>query len=286
MGSSCVKQAENQAAYYICSCNTAFQPKAENLGLETRMDGKMSATRQDFETNFRPLQIYEQVEEKIKEEIRTGRFAAESRLPSERELAALYGVGRPAVREAIGALQNEGLVVTKRNSGTYVAPSASEFLTDGEHSGSTEETVPDFSPTGTLETRFILEPAIARRAAARGKRDRLAEQYLDEMETVIDITNPEQRALWNNSDRLFHRQLAVMTGDALLVKIADEVAKTMDQPLWKRLKDDGIYDPMRIRLYASEHRLIYESIVSGDADAAGFYVEQHIKRVRRDIAPK
>ncbi|MCP2089243.1 UNVERIFIED_ORG: DNA-binding FadR family transcriptional regulator [Paraburkholderia sediminicola] len=256
------------------------------IGRQEMKGSEMGTTRQDLESNFRPLQIYEQVEEKIKEEIRTGRFAAESRLPSERELAALYGVGRPAVREAIGALQNEGLVVTKRNSGTYVSSAASERLLndDGNHGAQNAE--PDFSPTGTLETRFILEPAIARRAAARGKRDRLAEQYLAEMETIQDIDNPEQRALWNNSDRMFHRQLAVMTGDALLVKIADEVAKTMDQPLWKRLKDDGIFDPLRIRLYASEHRLIYESIVSGDADAAGFYVEQHIKRVRRDIAPK
>src|SRR5258707_3040774 len=85
------------------------------IGRQEMKGSEMGTTRQDLESNFRPLQIYEQVEEKIKEEIRTGRFAAESRLPSERELAALYGVGRPAVREAIGALQNEGLVVTKRN---------------------------------------------------------------------------------------------------------------------------------------------------------------------------
>lgn len=246
----------------------------------------MSTTRQDLDSNFRPLQIYEQVEERIKEELRTGRFAAESRLPSERELAALYGVGRPAVREAIGALQNEGLVVTKRKSGTYVSPAAAERLLNPESSHAAQRAEPDFSPTSALETRLILEPAIARRAAARGKRDRLAEQYLAEMETICDITDGEERALWNNSDRLFHRQLAVMTGDVLLVKIADEVAKTMDQPLWKRLKDDAIYDPQRIRLYAFEHRLIYESIAGGDAEAAAFYVEQHIKRVRRDIAPK
>jgi DNA-binding transcriptional LysR family regulator len=111
--------------------------------------------------------------------------------------------------EAIGALQNEGLVVTKRNSGTYVAPAASERLLNGgsDHGGQNAE--PDFSPTGTLETRFILEPAIARRAAARGKRDRLAEQYLAEMETIHDITNLEERALWNNSDRLFHGCVAL-----------------------------------------------------------------------------
>ena len=53
-----------------------------------------------------------------------------------------------------------------------------------------------------------------------------------------------------------------------MVKIADEVAKSMDQPLWHRLRDDGIYDPKRIQLHVAEHRLIYEAIVSGDADAA------------------
>jgi DNA-binding FadR family transcriptional regulator len=36
----------------------------------------------------------------------------------------------------------------------------------------------------------------------------------------------------------------------------------------------------------AEHRLIYEAVIQGDADAAAFYVEQHIKRVERDIAPK
>lgn len=239
-----------------------------------------------LESTFRPKQIYEQVSERIRAEIRNGQFVAESRLPSERELAARFGVGRPAVREAIGALQNEGLVITRRNSGTYVCADALQRLAAAPLVDALALGDPDFSPTSTLEVRLILEPAIARRAAAHARPDPLAEHYLAQMDSIVDVTDPDQRVLWNNSDRLFHRQLAVMTGDALLVKIADEVAKTMDQPLWKRLKDDGIYDTGRIRLYVSEHRLIYEAIVGGDADAAAFYVQQHIMRVRRDIAPK
>ncbi|KMZ11182.1 Transcriptional regulator NanR [Candidatus Burkholderia humilis] len=134
----------------------------------------------------------------------------------------------------------------------------------------------DYSPSATLDVRLILEPAIARRAAAH---------YLAQMETLTDVADTEQRALWNQSDRLFHRQLAVMTGDALLARLAEEIAETMDQSLWKRLKEDGIYNPARIRLYVAEHRLIYEAIVIGDGDAAAFYVEQHIHRVQRDVAP-
>jgi len=247
----------------------------------------MASARIDFPANFRPLQIYEQVSEKIRAEIQAGRYLPESRLPSERELAALFGVGRPAVREAIGALQNEGLVVTRRNSGTYVSENAPEVLarlaTPSALAGAGVQV--DYSPSATLDVRLILEPAIARRAAAHRKRDALAEHYLAQMETLTDVADAEERALWNNSDRLFHRQLAVMTGDALLVKLAQEIAETMDQSLWKRLKDDGIYDPARIRLYVAEHRLIYEAIVTGDGDAAAFYVEQHIHRVQRDIAP-
>jgi DNA-binding FadR family transcriptional regulator len=238
-----------------------------------------------MDSTFRPKQIYEQVSERIRAEIRSGQFAVESRLPSERELAARFGVGRPAVREAIGALQNEALVITRRNSGTYVCADALQRLAAAQADAASLAD-PDASPTSTLDVRLILEPAIARRAAARAQRDELAEHYLAQMDSIADITDPAQRVLWNNSDRLFHRQLAMMTGDALLVKIAEEVAKTMDQPLWKRLKDDGIYDAGRIRLYVSEHRMIYEAIVGGDADAAAFYVEQHIMRVRRDIAPK
>jgi DNA-binding FadR family transcriptional regulator len=247
----------------------------------------MPSVRIDFESTFRPLQIYEQVSEKIRAEIRSGRFLPDARLPSERELAALFGVGRPAVREAIGALQNEGLVTTKRNSGTYVASTAAQLLASASSAEVAQDGVAsDFSPSATLDVRLILEPAIARRAAAHKKRDLLAEHYLSQMETLTDVADPEERTLWNNSDRLFHRQLAVMTGDALLIKIAEEIAATMDQSLWKRLKDDGIYDPTRIRLYVAEHRLIYEAIVTGNADAAAFYVEQHIHRVQRDIAPQ
>lgn len=247
----------------------------------------MASAHPEFPRNFRPLQIYEQVSEKIRAEIRAGRFLPDARLPSERELASLFGVGRPAVREAIGALQNEGLVVTRRNSGTYVSPAAPEILSKVHpaHDEANGAAQADYSPSATLDVRLILEPAIARRAAAHKKRDKLAEHYLGQMETLTDVADAEERALWNNSDRLFHHQLAVMTGDALLARLAEEIAETMDQSLWKRLKDDGIYDPARIRLYVAEHRLIYEAIVTGDADAAAFYVEQHIRRVQRDIAP-
>lgn len=233
-----------------------------------------------------PKQIYEQVAEQIRGAITAGKFPPDSRLPAERELASLFKVTRPHVREAIGALQNEGLVITRRGSGTYVCAVPAECLTaKPRQQDLSGQAVADFSPVSALGVRLILEPAIARLAAKRGKRDPQAEHYLSVMGAITDITDPKQQELWSESDRLFHRQLAMMTQDALIIKIADEIAKSMDQPLWQRLRDDGIYDAERIQLYVAEHRLIYEAIANGDPEAAAFYVEQHIKRVRRDIAP-
>lgn len=232
-----------------------------------------------------PAQIYEQVADRIRDAIAAGKFAPDSRLPSERELSALFKVTRPAVREAIGALQNEQLVITRRGSGTYVCSTAAQRLAaPAARPSQAGHAMADFSPVAALEVRLILEPAIARLAARHGRRDAQAEHYLSLMDAVSDIGDARQRDLWNESDRMFHRQLAVMTQDALLIKIADEIAKSMDQSLWQRMRDDGIYDPERIRLYVAEHRLIYEAVASGDADAAAFYVEQHIKRVQHDIA--
>jgi DNA-binding FadR family transcriptional regulator len=85
---------------------------------------------------------------------------------------------------------------------------------------------------------------------------------------------------WNASDRLFHRQLAAMTGNPVLLAFADHVATLMDEPLWQRLRDDSIADPGHMRIHVAEHRMIYEAIVSGDGEAAAFYSLQHINRVR------
>lgn len=236
-----------------------------------------------MQQEFRPKQIYEQVADQIRAGITGGTYLPGTRLPSERDLAHRLKVSRPAVREAIGALQNEGMVVTRHGSGTYVA--------EAERRPSIEVTEalpqePDFSPTSTLEVRLLIEPAIARLAARKGKRDVEAERLLAEMSAVKDIDDPKQQELWSQCDRLFHRQLASMTEDSLIFKIADEVAKSMAQPLWNRLRDDGIYDPERIQLYVAEHRLIYEAIISGNEEEAAFYVEGHLRRVKRDISTR
>lgn len=232
---------------------------------------------------FRPKQVYEQVADEIRRAIDEGVFALGSRLPAERELAKRFNVSRPAVREAIGALQNEGLIATRQGSGSYVTAPVLQIAPEGQAVFGANHA--DMSPVAILEVRMMIEPALIKLSCRNPARDLQAERYLEQMAGIRDISDPEQQLLWSDTDRLFHRQLAYMSQDLLVMNIADEIARSMDQPLWKRLRDDGIYEPQRIQRYVVEHTQIYDAVVQGDADAASFYLSQHLKRVRADIAP-
>src|SRR3954454_15521681 len=108
---------------------------------------------------FRPLQRYEQIAERLAADIRSGLLAPGERLPSERELARQLEVSRASVREALAALQLQGVVETRAGAGTFVAADAQP----------SQELPHDASPSAVLEARAQLEPAVARLAARRAQ---------------------------------------------------------------------------------------------------------------------
>jgi DNA-binding FadR family transcriptional regulator len=232
------------------------------------------------QTNLRPLkatQLYERIADRIAGEIRMGLLRPGERLPSERDLAQRLEVGRSSVREAIAALQVHGVIETRPGSGSFVAADAVERVQAGAGDGAIS--LPhDASPTALLEAREALEPSVAALAARRGRRDPYAEELLERMDRAADEADG---ADWNECDRLFHRQVAVMADNPVLVALADHVAAVMDQTLWQRLRDESVAVPGRARLHAAEHRMIYEAIVGADPQAAAFYATQHLQRVRR-----
>ena len=109
------------------------------------------------------------------------------------------------------------------------------------------------------------------------------ERLLDLMESVSDLTDPRQLQEWNEHDRRFHERIALMTANPLMIGIAGVIATAVDEPLWRQLRDTGIHDPARARLYVYEHLLIYEAIATGNQEAAAFYVRQHLERIQRDM---
>jgi DNA-binding FadR family transcriptional regulator len=223
-------------------------------------------------------QVYEHVARRIMQDIRAGLLAPGQRLPSERELARQMEVGRSSVREAIGVLQVDGIVETRPGSGSFVAIDAPERL---RAESPKVLLAHDASPFAVLEAREAFEPAVTRLAAMRGRRDAFAERLLADMERLSDPTNPDERAIWSDADRLFHREIGAMTGNPVVVALYDQVADMMNQPLWRRLRDDSLAEPGRMQIHIAEHRMIYEAVTEGDLDAAELYARLHIQRVRR-----
>jgi DNA-binding FadR family transcriptional regulator len=218
-------------------------------------------------------QRYERIAERLAADIRAGRLAPGERLPSERDLARRLEVGRASVREAIAALALRGVLETRPGSGSFVAADALDRLAPGA-----ELTAHDAGPFDLIEARLLLEPGVAALAARRGRTDAEAEQLLDAMDAAE--ANGD-RGGWNEGDRRFHRRLAALTANPVLLALADEIATLMDQPLWQRLRDDSIATPGRTSIHLAEHRMIYEAIAEGDPDAASLYATQHVRRVRR-----
>ena len=91
--------------------------------------------------------LYRQVVTKILTLTDSGEYPAGSRLPSERELAERFSVSRPTIREAVIALEAQGVVTVKTGSGVYVRERQPELLNLGQA----------VSPFELIEARVYLE---------------------------------------------------------------------------------------------------------------------------------
>ena len=76
----------------------------------------------------RSSRLYEQIVQQIEDSILKGTLKSGDQLPSERELALKFGVSRTAVREAVKALHEKGLVEAYSGRGTFITNGTSEAV--------------------------------------------------------------------------------------------------------------------------------------------------------------
>src|SRR5215211_8619539 len=69
-----------------------------------------------------PIPIYYQLKTLLLEEILSGRYGPEARLPTEHELCARYAISRTPVSRALSELADEGVILRRRRRGTFVNP--------------------------------------------------------------------------------------------------------------------------------------------------------------------
>ena len=220
--------------------------------------------------SIEPRRLYRQIADQIRTLIRSQEFPAGSRLPPERDLARQLGVSRPSVREALIALEVEGLVDVRVGSGIYVLGSR----TDGEPA----EIVAGSGPFELLRARWIIEGECAALAARNARKPQLAAiaEVLEQMRRIKDV---ERRAPLA-ADRLFHLRVAEATGNGALVSVVKMLWEERMGPLFTRLEHH--YDtPQSWDNALAEHRLVFDAIARHDAEGARAAMQRHLDRAYR-----
>ena len=112
--------------------------------------------------SIEPRRLYRQIADQIRALIKRGEFVAGSRLPPERDLARQLGVSRPSVREALIALEVEGLVDVRIGSGIYVRAPDAAAASHAQDAAA--------GPFELLRARYVIESECAALAAKSAKR--------------------------------------------------------------------------------------------------------------------
>ncbi len=211
-----------------------------------------------------PRRLYRQIADQLRGLLEHGEYPVGSKLPPERDLAVQLGVSRPSVREALIALEVEGLVEVRMGSGIYVLP---VDMARTPRSLNTEE-----GPLETIRARQLIESALAAHAAQYMKKAQIA--GLRNAVALMQHELDEGHLAWRG-DRLFHARIAEGCENAVLMRIVGELHDARHNPLAEQLISH--FETERSwRAAIVEHLAVIEAIASRSPDAARSAMAAHL----------
>lgn len=231
---------------------------------ETPMAGKLE--RQTSRKPIKTARLYQVVAEQIARAIAAGDFKPGERLPSERDLSHNYSVSRPTVREAIIALELDGLVDVRHASGVYVSQE-SERHKPVEH---------DIGAIELTEARLLIESEVAGLAATQISDDEIGE--LADLLREMEIANARSARAGELVDRQFHEAIARAGRNSALSQMVEQLWTIRNRSpqcvrFFEKSRDKGN------RPDIDEHRAIYDALAQRDPAAARAAMRAHLSGV-------
>jgi DNA-binding FadR family transcriptional regulator len=215
--------------------------------------------------------LYQEVLERIQLRISNGELGPGQQLPSERELMDQYGVGRPAVREALQELARSGIVEIHHGERARVVVPTAALLINQIAGGARHllQTQPD-----TLEhlknARVFFEAGMARMAAqhataeqVEGLQARLEEQRASMVNLDLFIVR----------DMAFHREIATISGNPIFPALIEAMFNWASAYYRTIVRAPGAE-----QLTLDEHQRIIDAIAARDPDAAAKSMQDHLLR--------
>ncbi len=236
----------------------------------TTIDRPAATPARSFEVR-RIQSSYLQVAEQVRDLILRGDLVAGQRLPSEAEMAPLFGVSRSTIREALRILVTDGLLVTRRgvHGGTFVAE-----LDPMHIAGVLDTAFNILAVTNQVGAADFLEAwraieAPAARLAARRRGGDVGEQLRD-MSALLPASAPRAARLQQATD--FHFALLSASGNLLLEAMGRPVSAVARARFAQTAPSEEFW-----RTNTEEHRRIYEAIIVGDEDRAEAEAVRHVE---------
>lgn len=230
---------------------------------------------------MRSPRVAELVASRLRDDILSGRLKEGDVLPAQEALFAEFGVGPPALREAIHILEADGLITVRRGNvgGAVVHLPSSERTA---HMISMVLQARSASPSDVSEALLHMEPVCAGLCAGRG--DRLTE-VVPHLEFELDRQTEQfdDVAAYVPNARRFHETLVARCGNEsmiLLIGSLEVIWSAHESAVWRTEDDAGLVATRRAAL--RDHRRVVDAIRNGDRARAVTLATDHLAAARRN----
>lgn len=221
---------------------------------------------------FNPVsnkKLYIQIYNQILSEIQLGSFKVGDKLPSERELCEQFGVSRAPVRQALSALEMNGVIYSRQGEGVFVKNTT--ITTEGTLS------MKSASPEDIVEARMHIEPLIIHFAALRA-----TDQEIEELKKTIKKMEEETRSgvYVPETDEQLHMGIARASHNDLFVTFMSSITNAMkQQEMWRFIRDRTVTRSDYREINFQEHKMIIEALEERNASEAVTRMTDHMQNL-------
>ena len=215
-----------------------------------------------------PRRLYRQIADQLRTLIGKGEVAPGARLPAERDLARQLGVSRPSLREALIALEVEGLLDVRVGSGIYVAPAKGRDRAFEINGAS--------GPFEVIRARWMIEgecAALAARHATPAQLRAIKRAHAELLREARRDHNPL------DADRAFHVAIAEATGNSALELVVQTLWDQRVGPLYRALEVKLEY-PAMAGDTTGEHEAVLAAILARKPAAARTAMRRHMDKTK------
>ena len=221
-----------------------------------------------------PQRLYRQIAEQLRQLMSSGEFTVGSRLPAERDLAIQLGVSRPSVREALIALEVEGMIEVRTGSGIYVQ---STTRPKNEPTPTMSDAPSDWGPLEVMSARILVEAEVAALAAQNAQKKQLQTIRNGLQKMKLEAARDE---VPRRGDEAFHEAIAKACGNSVLLDTVQRFWLARNGPLFERL-GDYFEHPESWQAAIAEHQAVLHAIEAHDASAARKAMQKHLKQAHK-----